>query len=70
MGPSGHFYSCMSLRYETQVFRGLTSCQRTPEIWGVTGLLPTHRTLFVLCFRGISMMLFPKPCTILNGTGS
>ena len=26
--------------------------------------------MFVLCFMGISMMLYPKPCTTLGGTGS
>ena len=37
MGLSGHFYSCMSLMIrDTQVFRGLTGCQRNPGIWGVT----------------------------------
>ena len=33
-------------------------------------LLPTHQMMFVLCFKGIGTMLYPKPCTTLDGTGS
>ena len=29
--------------------------------------LPTHRMMFVLCFKGIRKMLYPKPCTTLDG---
>ena len=36
----------------------------------VGGLLPMHQMMFVLCFRGISKMLCPKPCTILDGKRS
>ena len=36
----------------------------------VGGLLPTHQMMFVLCFRGISMVLSLKPCMILGGTDS
>ena len=36
-------------------------CRRLP---------PTHRMVLVLRFRGISTMLFPIPCTILDGTDS
>ena len=28
------------------------------------------RMVIVLCFGGISMMLYPRPCTILDGTDS
>ena len=28
------------------------------------------RMVIVFCFRGISMMLYPRPCTILDGTDS
>ena len=31
-------------------------------------ILPIHGIVFVLYFRGISMMLYPKSCTILGGT--
>ena len=34
----------------------------------VGGLLPTHRTMFVLCFRWISTTLYPEVCRILYGT--
>ena len=30
----------------------------------------THRMVFVLCFRGISMMLYLRPCTTLGGTSN
>ena len=33
-------------------------------------LLPTHRMVFVLPFRGISMMLYLGPCMTLSGTDS
>ena len=33
----------------------------------VGGLLPTHRMMLVLCLRGISMKLYPKSCTTLDG---
>ena len=33
-------------------------------------LLHTHRTVFVLCFKEISMMLYPIPCTTPGGTES
>ena len=36
----------------------------------IGGLFPTHRIMFVLCFRGISTMLCLKPSTILDGMGS
>ena len=37
MGPSGYFYSGMSLAIrDKQIFRGLTGSQRTPRVWGVT----------------------------------
>ena len=36
----------------------------------VGGLLSTHKMMFMLCFRGISTMLYPKPCTIPDGTRS
>ena len=35
MGPSGHFYSCMSLMiWDTQVFRRLTVVNGTPRDLG------------------------------------
>ena len=30
----------------------------------------THWMVFLLCLRGISMTLYPKPCTTLGGIGS
>ena len=30
----------------------------------------THRMMFVLCFRGISTMFYPKLCTIQYGIDS
>ena len=36
----------------------------------IGGLLPTHWMMFVLGFRGINKVLYPKPCTIIDGTGS
>ena len=37
MGPSGHFYSGMSLAIrDIYIFHGLTDCQRIPRFWGVT----------------------------------
>ena len=41
MGPSGHFYSGMSLTIrDILIFRRLTGSQRTPRIWGVTSPPP------------------------------
>ena len=36
----------------------------------VGGLLLTHKMMLVLCFKGISTMLCPKPCKILGGIDS
>ena len=36
----------------------------------VGGLLPTHRMMVVLCFKGISTILYPKPFMTLDSTGS
>ena len=36
----------------------------------VGGLLPTYEMVVVLCSRGISMMLYPRQCTIPGGTDS
>ena len=36
----------------------------------VRELPPTHLTVPGLRFRGISTMLYPKPCTTLDGTGT
>ena len=36
----------------------------------VGGFMPTHGMVFVLCFKGISMTLYPEPCITLGGTGS
>ena len=33
----------------------------------VEELRHTHGTLFVLCFREISTVLYPEPCTTLSG---
>ena len=51
---------------------GWTGWRRTESslIVIVGGLLPTHRMIFELCFKGISTMLYPKSCTTLDGTGS
>ena len=32
--------------------------------------MPTHKIVFVLFFKGISMMLYPRLCTTLGGTNS
>ena len=36
----------------------------------IRGLLPTHPAVIALYFKGISMMLYHIPCTILDGTNS
>ena len=36
----------------------------------VRELLPTRKMVLVLCFRGKSTMLYLRPCTTLDGTGS
>ena len=36
----------------------------------VGGLPPTHWMMFMLCFIGIIMMLYPKTCITLYGMGS
>ena len=33
------------------------------------GLLLSHKMVFVLCFKGVSMILYPKPCMTLGGIG-
>ena len=51
---------------------GWTSLRHTESslIVNVGELPPTHKTVFVLHFKGTSTMFYPRPCTTPDGTGT